>query len=159
MMKKLIAYVAATTVVLSVLLSPAKASLEIVITEGIDSARPIAVVPFGWKGIGPKPAGLTEVVAADLMRSGKFNPIPLTAMPQQPSISAEIDYAAWAGLGVEAVLVGTIEPHSIDRYTVSFEVVDVLRGQITSGSQVLRNGKLVTSQDHILDARSSVISG
>lgn len=159
MMKKLIAYVAATTVVLSVLLSPAKASLEIVITEGIDSARPIAVVPFAWKGTGPKPAGLTEVVAADLMRSGKFNPIPLTAMPQQPSISAEIDYAAWAGLGVEAVLVGTIEPHSIDRYTVSFEVVDVLRGQITSGSQVLRNGKLVTSQDHILDARSSVISG
>lgn len=137
----------------------AHASLEIVITGGIDSARPIAVVPFKWLGTGPKPQGLTEVVAADLMRSGKFNPIPVHGMPQHPSSASEIDYAAWASLGVEVVLVGTLAPHSIDRYTVSFEIVDIFRGQITSGTQVLRNGQLVTSDDHILDARSSVIAG
>ncbi|MDX1525799.1 MAG: Tol-Pal system beta propeller repeat protein TolB [Pseudidiomarina maritima] len=156
-MKKLFACVLTAALSLMVLTNSARAALEIVITEGIDSARPIAVVPFAWKGDGPKPEGLTEVVAADLMRSGKFNPIPVAAMPQRPSSSAEIDYAAWAALGVEAVLVGTIEPYAVDRYTVSFEIVDVLRGQITSGTQVLRNGQLVNSQDHILDARSSVI--
>ncbi|HET8816615.1 MAG TPA: Tol-Pal system beta propeller repeat protein TolB [Pseudidiomarina sp.] len=158
-MKKLFVTLMTAAITLVVLQNPAKAALEIVITEGIDSARPIAVVPFRWKGTGPAPEGLTDVVAADLMRSGKFNPIPVTAMPQQPSTASEIDYSRWASLGVEAILIGTIEPYAVDRYTVSFEIVDILRGQITSGTQVLRNGQLVTAEDHILDARSSVISG
>ncbi|PTB89181.1 Tol-Pal system beta propeller repeat protein TolB [Pseudidiomarina aestuarii] len=158
-MKKLFVTLMTAAITLLILQNPAKAALEIVITEGIDSARPIAVVPFRWKGTGPAPEGLTDVVAADLMRSGKFNPIPVNAMPQQPSTASEIDYSRWASLGVEAILIGTIEPYAVDRYTVSFEIVDILRGQITSGTQVLRNGQLVTAEDHILDARSSVISG
>ncbi|EKE80785.1 Tol-Pal system beta propeller repeat protein TolB [Idiomarina xiamenensis] len=134
--------------------------LEIVITEGIDSARPIAVVPFKWKGTGPAPAGLTDVIAADLMRSGKFNPIPTAAMPQQPASDQQMDYSSWASMGVEAVLVGSIEEYSIDRYMVQFQLIDVLRGQITGGkAQMLQNGELVQSNDHILDARSSVIDG
>ncbi|MGM0631416.1 MAG: Tol-Pal system beta propeller repeat protein TolB [Pseudomonadota bacterium] len=134
--------------------------LEIVITEGIDTARPIAVVPFEWKGEGEAPSGLTDVIAADLMRSGKFNPIPASAMPQRPAADDDIDYSAWAKMGVEAILVGSIEPYSVDRYMVKFEIIDVLRGQITGGdSQMLRNGELVQSNDHILDSRSSVIDG
>ncbi|MEX1221919.1 MAG: Tol-Pal system beta propeller repeat protein TolB [Idiomarina sp.] len=145
---------------LSVLTSPlARGALEIVITEGIDTARPIAVVPFRWNGEGPAPGDISNVVAADLMRSGKFNPIPAAAMPQMPSTSGEVDYAAWAGLGVEAIVVGTVEEYSVDRYTIKFEVIDVLRGQITGGgSQMLREGELVASNDHILDARSSVVT-
>ncbi|RUO79869.1 Tol-Pal system beta propeller repeat protein TolB [Idiomarina tyrosinivorans] len=134
--------------------------LEIVITEGINSARPIAVVPFQWKGEGPAPGNLTKVIAADLTRSGRFNPVPFEGMPQQPSTVEEIDYSVWAKMGVEAILVGTIEPYSVDRYMVSFSLVDVLRGQITGGhAQILKNGQLVESNDHILDARKSVIDG
>ena len=51
------------------------ATLEIVITEGMNSARPIGVVPFKWKGQGALPGEISEVVMADLMRSGKFNPV------------------------------------------------------------------------------------
>jgi len=155
-MKKLITLVLGFTL----LVSPfAKGALEIVITEGIDSARPIAVVPFRWMGEGEPPADLTSVISNDLMRSGKFNPIPVAAMPQMPSNNGEVDYAAWAGLGVEAIVVGTIEEYSVDRYTIKFEVIDVLRGQITGGgSQMLRDGQLVASNDHILDSRSSVVN-
>lgn len=146
---------------LFVVMSSARAGvLEIVITEGIDTARPIAVVPFEWKGEGQPPGNLTEVIAADLRRSGRFNPIPTTAMPQRPTKDGDIDYSAWAKMGVEAVLVGSVEPYSVDRYMVKFELVDVLRGQITGGNaQMLRDGELVQSNDHVLDSRSSVIDG
>ncbi|WP_425277396.1 Tol-Pal system beta propeller repeat protein TolB [Pseudidiomarina atlantica] len=159
MMKKLTLIALTALLTLIMVQRPANASLEIVITDGIDSARPIAVVPFRWLGEGPAPGNLTEVIAADLMRSGKFNPIPVNGMPQMPSNETEIDYPSWASLGVEAVLVGTVEPYAVDRYTVSFQIIDILRGQITSGSRQLRNGQLVDSQDHILDARRSVIGG
>lgn len=146
---------------LFVVMSSARAGvLEIVITEGIDTARPIAVVPFEWKGEGQPPGNLTDVIAADLRRSGRFNPIPTTAMPQRPTKDGDIDYSAWAKMGVEAVLVGSVEPYSVDRYMVKFELIDVLRGQITGGNaQMLRNGELVQSNDHVLDSRSSVIDG
>ncbi|AWL12319.1 Protein TolB [Saliniradius amylolyticus] len=140
--------------------SKALATLEIVITEGVDSARPVAVVPFEWKGAGPMPQRISEVIAADLRRSGKFNPIPAGKMPQMVSRDADMDYAAWAATGVEAVLVGSVEPRTVDTYAVSFELVDVVRGQITGGSaQVLKDGQLVDSQDHVLASRQHIING
>ncbi|RUO26335.1 Tol-Pal system beta propeller repeat protein TolB [Aliidiomarina minuta] len=139
--------------------SKAEAALEIVITEGIDSARPIAVVPFEWEGPGAKPGDLTEIITADLMRSGRFNPISIDDMPGTPSRDAEIDYAQWSQLGVEAVLIGRVSEYSIGRYQVSYELIDVLRGQITGGeAQSLREGQLVASNDHIIEGRSSVVN-
>nr|WP_268820222.1 Tol-Pal system beta propeller repeat protein TolB [Paraglaciecola sp. G1-23] len=126
-------------------------ALEIVITEGVDTSRPIAVVPFKWKGNGIMPEVITEVIAADLRRSGKFNPIPASSMPQFPGSDKDIDYSAWSSRGVEAVLVGAVESTGTGRYSVSYQLIDVLRGQITGGNyQALNNGQLVASNDHIL---------
>ncbi len=136
------------------------ATLEIVITEGIDTARPIAVVPFKWEGQGSMPERLSDVIAADLRRSGKFNPINVARMPQMPSQDRDVDYAAWAATGVEAVLVGRVEQESMDRYRVSFELIDVVRGQITGGqAQMLSDGKLIDSKDHVLAGRQHMIDG
>lgn len=136
------------------------AALEIVITEGVDTSRPIGVVPFKFIGEGLMPEKLTNVIAADLRRSGKFNPIDAASMPQFPTADAEMDYGAWVSAGVEAVLVGTVELTGIDKYTVSFELIDVVRGQITGGqAQMLSNGKLVVSNDHIMEARQATING
>ncbi len=157
MLKKLQSLVLAVTCLFAI---QAQATLEIVITEGIDTARPVAVVPFKWKGRGPKPGYIADVVAADLARSGKFNPMSLNALPALPGSDAEIDYSTWVSAGVEAVLVGSIEESSIDRYLVSFELIDVVRGQITGGqAQVLSNGSLVNSKDHVLESRAHIIAG
>lgn len=155
-----------TAVVLTTLLSwaatfslTAKADLEIVITEGIDSARPVAVVPFAWRGEGEAPYDFTDVITADLRRSGRFNPIALDQMPQQPSQDEDMDYHAWAQEGVEAVLIGYVEATSAGRYRVSYELIDPLRGQITGGgAQNLQNGELVMSSDHIIEGRSSTVA-
>jgi len=136
--------------------SHALATLEIVITEGINTARPIAVLPFSWSGSGEMPERLSKIIANDLLRSGKFNPISALNFPQQPKTIADIDYAAWATQGVEALVMGEVTEVGIDRYQIRFQLIDVIRGQLTGGqAQMLSNGHLVESNDHIL-AESTV---
>lgn len=142
-----------------VIVQPVKAAIDIVITEGVNSARPIAIVPFKWEGVGPKPQELASVVASDLRFSGRFNPSAVFSMPSQPSTDGEIDYQKWAELGIEAMVVGTIKPFKDGRYVVGFELIDVLSANATKANgQVLQNGQLVASNTHLLDSRETVIS-
>ena len=135
------------------------ASLEIVITEGIDGARPIAVVPFAYTGTSQLPEDIAHIISEDLLRSGKFSPISPVRFPQQPTQDGEVDYAAWASEGVENIVVGKIEEVGIGRFKVSYQLIDVVRGQITGGqSQMLSNGQLVKTSDHVLDGSSVEIS-
>ncbi|MGI5309323.1 Tol-Pal system beta propeller repeat protein TolB [Rheinheimera sp. WS51] len=136
----------------------AKASLEIVITGGLDSGRPIAIVPFTFNGTTMPSDRLDEIISADLMRSGKFSPLASIKMPQRPANIDQIDYAAWAREGVEAIVVGKVTQSGSDRYTVSFELIDVLKGSNGLNKKMLNAGRLVLSQDHILDSRETTIT-
>jgi TolB protein len=137
--------------ILTFITNHAFATLEIVITEGVNTARPVAVLPFSWTGSGAMPENLSKIIANDLLRSGKFNPINSLNFPQQPENINDIDYAAWANLGVEALVMGKVTEVGIDRYQIEFQLIDVIRGQLTGGhEQMLSNGQLVESNDHML---------
>ncbi|MCE2596708.1 Tol-Pal system beta propeller repeat protein TolB [Motilimonas cestriensis] len=123
----------------------AQAKLEIVVTEGVDTARVVAVLPFKFEGEGVAPQDLAEIVSTDLMRSGKFNPLARSKMPQTPSLSSDIDFNAWASLGAEALVTGVVTMPEPGKYQVTFELVDVISGQ---------QGNSAT---YVLDKRRSVV--
>jgi len=131
----------------------ANAALELVITDGINSARPIAIVPFRWKGTKPLPEDVSSVVASDLQRSGKFSPVPTNKMPQTPYAESNIKFSQWTRLGVDSLLTGTIEKNAQGLYVIRYQLIDVIKGQLnSSGAQqsLTSDGQLVPSKDHIL---------
>ncbi|MBY5991954.1 Tol-Pal system beta propeller repeat protein TolB [Ferrimonas balearica] len=138
---------------------PARATLEIVITEGVNAARPVVVVPFVWEGQGPIPEQISDVVTSDLRRSGSFNPLPVETLPATGiSEEAQMDLEAWIATGAEAVVVGKISQQGADQYRVSFELVDLIRAQATGGdSQGFDGNGLVQTKDHIIEGRETVI--
>lgn len=138
----------------------AQTMLPIVITEGMNNARPIAVVPFRWTGDTVLPENLSDVISNNLQRSGKFSPVSLSQMPQFPSKDEEMDYAAWASEGIDTVVTGSVSPAGVDQYIVKFQLIDVLRAQITGGeAKALVNGELVLRKDHIVIDREKMIIG
>lgn len=123
----------------------AVAEVRIVIDEGIDSARPIAVVPFKWNGPGSAPADIGEIIAADLRNSGKFNPIPTGQMPQLPVSAAEVNSSVWARLGIDAVVIGQISPAANGNFSIAYQLVDTVGASGQVGS-VLNQGAFNVSK-------------
>lgn len=104
----------------------AHAEVRIEITKGVDSARPIGVVPFKWAGTDNPPEDIGAIVAADLRNSGKFSPITPDRMPQQPATASEVTPAAWSALGIDSVVVGNVQPAADGKFLVSYQLVDVV---------------------------------
>jgi TolB protein len=115
---------------------PAQA-LTIEITEGVEGALPIAVVPFGWQGPGvpPTPA-LSDIVDADLQRSGRFKTLPTGDMLARPHDQSEVDFRDWRVLGMDYLVIGQLSPNGPGGFLVRFQLFDVFRGEQLAGFHV-----------------------
>ncbi|TDJ47964.1 MAG: Tol-Pal system beta propeller repeat protein TolB [Gammaproteobacteria bacterium] len=115
---------------LCILAAPiAVAELRIEISQGIDQAVPIAVVPFAWEGSGAAPFDVAGLVSSDLARSGRFRPLAPESMLAQPTRGRDVDFGDWRIMGVEVVIVGRLIATAPDSYTIQFQVFDVFRGE------------------------------
>lgn len=122
------------TGLLLVLPALANAALTIEITQGIDGAVPIAVVPFGHDANRYRPPeDVSAIIAADLARSGRFAPIPKQNLVSRPVDQSEVRFADWRTLGVENLVIGSIEPAGDGAYRVQFRLFDVFRGRQITG--------------------------
>jgi TolB protein len=112
-----------------------KAALTIEITQGVEGALPIAVVPFAWRGEAgkPPPHAVGEVVAADLRRSGRFKPLSTDEMLARPTRGEEVDFRDWRALNVDNLVIGEISPNGPGGYLVKFYLYDVFRGEQLTG--------------------------
>ena len=110
--------------------APAMAQLTIEITEGVDQAVPIAVVPFDWQGgLARPPLDVAAVVAADLTNSGRFDPLDPRDMLEQPVDEQDIDFEDWRLLGMEVIVIGRLLPQSGGNYVIQFELFDLFKQQ------------------------------
>ncbi|WP_317929116.1 Tol-Pal system beta propeller repeat protein TolB [Halioxenophilus sp. WMMB6] len=99
------------------------AELTIEITQGIDNPISIAVVPF--KNGAGLPEDISAIVAADLQRSGQFDPVARANMLSYPQAAKDVFYRDWRALGVEYLVIGGLEP-AAGGYQLWFELYDVL---------------------------------
>lgn len=142
--------------------SVARSELVIEITEGVEGALPIAVVPFRWKGdpATPPPQRVGRILAADLHRSGYFSILPESEMLALPSTIAEVDFRDWRALKQENLVIGEIAPNGPGGYTVNFKLFDVYQGE-----QLMGYSFSTTAQDlravahHIADLIYETLTG
>lgn len=120
--------------VLALLVHPAFAALEITVTGGETAAQPIAIVPFGQPGdVG---VDLAAIIAADLARSGQFEPMPAQDMLERPTDAAQVNYRNWRAVAVDNVVVGQVRRAPDGKLSVRFQLLDVLRAQQLIGYDV-----------------------
>jgi len=110
--------------------SSARSALTIEITQGIEGAIPIAVVPFGWSGSSSMaPENISAIIAADLNRSGRFESLPDRDLVAYPSDGKQVKFQNWRMVNVDDLVIGQIKETGGGQYTVQFELFDVIRGK------------------------------
>jgi TolB protein len=140
--------------------SQVHAVLTIEITQGSESAQPIAIVPFKWVGKGTRPASLKNIIAADLQRSGQLSPLPNKDLISHPHKGADVKYKTWRALNVGYLVVGEIQALADDSYQVQFQLLDVYKGRQLAGYSIRSlNSGLRRTAHHISDIIYKTITG
>lgn len=142
------------TVIVAITLLPfavARATLEVEITKGINSAVPVAIVPFAWQIQSTMPPeDVADVVSADLVRSGRFKSIPRKAMLEKPTDASAINFTNWRVLGASDLVIGRIKPASAGNYSIEFQLFNVYTGQQLMGYSVLTAPKQLRHAAHLI---------
>jgi TolB protein len=126
-MNKTMSYLLALVLVLVGLQS--RAELVVEVTKGQAEAIPIAIVPFSSPEDAAASFDVAQLVSADLARSGRFKAMDRKDMVDQPHTGASIAFDDWRRLHNDYIVVGQTQPEGPDRYTITFELYNVLTRQ------------------------------
>ena len=124
--------------------------LEIEITQAMEGALPLAVIPFTFEGessLLPQ-TNIATIIRNDLARSGEFSILPSSAIIQQPLMPQEVVYEAWQRLEVDNILMGRISPQGA-RYRVEIDLLDVNRAMSRPQSAVILSEAFEVSDDEL----------
>ena len=122
------------------------AALDIEISGGSAQQIPIAVVPFG--NAGSTKDNISEIIGADLKRSGLFRVLETRGMANLPTTPAQIKYAERVALQAQAVTVGNVESIAGGRFKVSFQLMDALKQTQLAGMDYQITPNQVRSTAH-----------
>jgi TolB protein len=127
----------------------ASAALTIEITQGVDSALPIAVVPFDTAKLSSKlPVDLAAIVASDLNRSGVLKSMERAELPATPHYSNQVQYQRWRNAGQDYLVVGRVLEKSPGVYNIEFQLLDVLKKKQLLGRSMQARKRNLRSRAH-----------
>jgi len=115
------------------------AELRIEVTQGVDNAVRVAVVPFEWRGRGVLPLEVSAVINADLALSGRFETLDVENMLSLPHVSQEVFFRDWRLLNSEYLIIGYLQPSgskqfpsasSNDQIKLHFELYNVFKQSV-----------------------------
>ena len=133
------------------------AALTIEITEGVESAVPIAVVPFASQ---TAPVNISAVVNADLERSGYFKMMAEQSMPDKPTTAAEVNFKDWQALGQNYLVIGQVVDAGGGQYNVQFQLLDAYKsGQLLGYRMSSSTSDLRRTAHHISDLIFEKLTG
>lgn len=113
--------------------------LKLQIVNGVPSAIPITVVPFGQASGPAAPVDVAAIVSMDLARSGKFRPLPTSEIVESPTTGSQIKFATWQQLKQDYIVVGRTT-YSGGVLKADFELWDVNKHQQLLGLSITGQG-------------------
>lgn len=113
------------------------ATLTIRITQGIEGAQPIAIVPFALgPGSPAPPQDIAQIISNDLTRSGRFSPLPVGDLPSRPSDASAVNFSDFRILGTPNLVIGKVNALPDGRFKVEFRLFDVFRSAQITGYEL-----------------------
>jgi TolB protein len=110
----------------------AVAQVHVDVTGGNFQPMPIAIPEFipVTQGDADTAHGITQIITANLQRSGLFVPIdPAAYIEKITSLDAQPNFQSWRSINAQALIVGRFSRQPDGRYKAEFRLWDVLGGQ------------------------------
>jgi TolB protein len=136
----------------------AHAQLTIDITTSGGRQIPIAVMPLA--GENTQPQSVSEVVAADLARTGLFRMLNTSGVTPLPTEPSEVNFPDWTARNAEALVIGKVEPASDGRVEVRYRLFDVQKqAQLASFTYLVTPAQLRATAHRIADTIYERLTG
>jgi len=113
--------------------APAQADITVDVNQAAVQPLPIAITAFGGQQVG---AQISQVVSADLERSGLFRPLDPATFHDQADVAVTPGFDAWKAIGAQALLVGNVSSGADGRLSVDFRLWDVYAGDQLVGTRL-----------------------
>ncbi|MFZ6769977.1 Tol-Pal system beta propeller repeat protein TolB [Undibacterium sp. Di26W] len=124
-----------TCLAIAATISGAHAQMRVEISGVGSNQIPVAVAGFVNEGVSPQK--ISEIIKADLERSGAFKIIDAGVV----SDLNNIDYSGWKAKGADALVVGTVDVFADGHYDVRYKLLDTVKQEKISDL-----GKAVTAK-------------
>lgn len=121
------------------------AALELELTQGMNAAQPIAVVPFAGQG-NDSGDSIAAIVQTDLKNSGRFNTLAMDRMTEFPAQVGAVNFETWKRTGAENLVIGSVKAVG-GQYQVNFSLIDVFKGSSNSDPVIINKQYVVSKHE------------